>query len=120
MSNDGPAFVAATAHTDDKFGLADRLRDSALLIRDQISGEEGEAVYLDLELLADEIEEMESTFENGNGDARSSFLSFTQDDGRGNRDLLNEGVELLTQAVQSSIGPPAAPLSKKRQQANKK
>lgn len=103
--------------TDDKLGIADRLRDSASLIRDQIGGNEGDAVFLDLDLMADEIEEMESSFENGNGDASESFLSFVQDDGSGKRhDLLKQGVGMLNQAIQSSIGP----TGKNRQQANKK
>ncbi len=98
--------------TDDKFGLADRLRDSAALIKDQIGGGEGDAVYLDLELLADEIEEMESSFEGGG----AGFL--TLGDGQ----------------VQSSTGQPGQNgyhtlttrrsvtqnRGKKRQQANKK
>ncbi len=132
MSNDGPAFVAATAHTDDKFGLADRLRDSAALIKEQIGGEEGDAVFFDLDLLADEIEEMEGSFEGGN----AGFLSFVDnvnDPESKRRDLLQQGVGMLNQAVQSATGWPGqngyhtltgSPLrknrGKKRQQANKK
>ncbi len=116
--------------TDGKLGLADRLRDSALLIRDQIDGEEGDAVFFDLDLLADEIEEMESSFENGNGGW--STLGDGKDLESMRRDLLQTGVGMLNKAVQSSIGPPGPPDKKsagtltwsasggKRQQGNKK
>ena len=84
--------------TDDKFGIADRLRDSAALIRDQIGGGGGDAVYLDLGLMADEIEELENSFEEK---GEKSFLTFgdANDLDSVRRDLMQQGVGMLNQAV---------------------
>ena len=97
-------------NTDDKFGIADRLRDSAGLIRDQIGGEEGDAVYLDLELMADEIEEMENSFDEK---GEESFLTFTERDTNASvreSDIARHNMQ--HKLLQSTLG-------KNRQQGNK-
>jgi len=111
MIHDRQAYEAAMSSEDGKLGIADRLRDSATLIRDQIGGEEGGAVFLDLDLLADEIEEMESSFGDDVYRGKDSFLSFQEDP----QVLADMSKQFLSRVI-SSVGTPG----KNRQQANKK